>query len=70
MTTKELMKKYNIESNHTLDEYTEEYGDLYDSGELWDFSIKDARAGAIDLDPIMIYWCIGDRLYETTEYEG
>lgn len=70
MTTKELMKKYNIEDNHTIDEYMVVYGDLYNSGELWDLSIKDAKSGAIDLDPIMIYWRIGNRLYETTQYEG
>lgn len=48
-----------------LDEYMRRFGDAYNAGELWDFSKEDVESGAIELDPDMIYWEIGDRYYET-----
>lgn len=43
------------------------FGEQYDNGELWDFSLEDVNEGAIDLDVNTIYWEIDDRIYETSE---
>lgn len=47
-----------VEEGHTLEEYREKFGELYDEGELWDFSEEDFKGGAIEINPDMVYWKI------------
>ena len=68
MTRNELLKKSNIIKGHTIEEYYDTYGDLYDVGEVWDFSVGDIISEAVELDADMVYWYINGRIYETGEY--
>lgn len=68
MTRNELLKKSNIIKGHTIKEYYDVYGDLYDAGEVWDFSVGDVTSEAVELDANMVYWYINGRIYETGEY--
>lgn len=60
-----------IESGHTIEEYREKFGKLYDDGELWDFSEEDLFDGSVEINPDIIYWKIevdGEpRYFETCE---
>ena len=60
-----------IESGHTIEEYREKFGKLYDEGELWDFSEEDLFGGAVDINPDIVYWKIEvdgkPRYFETCE---
>lgn len=60
-----------IESGHTMEEYRERFGELYDEGELWDFSEEDFKGGAIEINPDIVYWKIevdgSPRYFETCE---
>ena len=60
-----------IESGHTIEEYREKFGKLYDEGELWDFSEEDLFGGAVDINPDIVYWKIEvdgkPRYFETNE---
>lgn len=60
-----------IESGHTIEEYREKFGSLYDEGELWDFSEEDFLDGAIEINPDITYWKIevdgAPRYFETCE---
>ena len=49
---------FRIEYGYSLEEYRELWGDMYDEGELWDFSFTDVVHGAIEPNPNMIYWAI------------
>lgn len=55
-----------IEFGKTLDEYMSKFGEAHNNGELWDFDAKEFGDGSIELDPNIVYWKIGDRIYETT----
>lgn len=55
-----------VETNHTLAEYIEKFGDAYDNGELWDFSKEELENGAVEPNKNIVYWEIDGRLYETT----
>lgn len=54
-----------IEDGHTEKEFFEKFGDAYNDGDIWDFSEDDLLNGAIEPDPAIQYWRIGDRIYET-----
>lgn len=54
-----------IVRGQTLKQYMLEYGDDYREGKVWDFALSDIQNGAIEPQKRMIYWLIGDRLYET-----
>ena len=54
-----------IEEGHTLDEYMKRYHNMYNSGELWDFSLDDLLHGAVERSEESIYWLIDGRCYET-----
>lgn len=60
-----------IESGHTIEEYREKFGSLYDEGELCDFSEEDFLDGAIEINPDITYWKIevdgAPRYFETCE---
>lgn len=60
-----------VESGHTIEEYREKFGELYDEGELWDFSEEDFLDGAIEINPDITYWKIevdgAPRYFETCE---
>ena len=60
-----------IEDGHTIEEYREKFGELYDEGQLWDFSEEDLMDGAIDVNPDIVYWKIEvdgkPRYFETCE---
>lgn len=64
---------WQVEDGHTLEEYRQAYGGMYDEGELWDFSEEDVKAGAIEAQPNMVYWRIvidGEpRYFETTKFD-
>lgn len=57
---------YKLVQGHTLEEYHAKFGEEYDNGKLWDFSLKDLENGAIEPENSVEYWQIGDRAYETT----
>lgn len=60
-------KKPKIKTGKTIEKYMAQYGEAYNNGDLWDFSVEDVNNGAIELDPDKVYWEIGDRIYETGE---
>ncbi len=65
---------WQVEDDHTLKEYRDNFGVAYDDGELWDFSEEDVKSGAIEAQPNMVYWKIkvnGDepRYFETTIFD-
>lgn len=55
----------NIETDHTMEEYMERFGEAYDNGELWDFQKEELFDGTIDYRWDIVYWEIDGRLYET-----
>ena len=56
----------NVERGHSTSEYFNlDFGNAYEEGDLWDFSLEDFESGAVEPDPEMIYWEIDGRLYET-----
>jgi hypothetical protein len=66
---KNLPFKY--EEGHTLDEYMELYGELYNNGDLWDHDIEDLiynweddDRGSNDFNAYDIFWLIDGRFYE------
>lgn len=64
--TKDInLDDYKIIKDKSFEEYLSLYKDAYKSGDLWDFSIDDVLSGAIELNSNIVYWKIGDRLYET-----
>lgn len=72
---KELEIKYGckFEEGHTHAEYEDEFGDEYENGELWDFSLEDIKTGAVEPQKGLVYWLIADRddetrVFETTEF--
>jgi hypothetical protein len=67
---------FHIEFELTLDEYRGLYGDQYNDGELWDFSLMDIwdKDKSVDANPNMRYWAIVDeykelRVFETYDFE-
>lgn len=61
-----------IEDGHTVSEYMKKYGDEYENGELWDYSLEDFKNGAIEPQKGLVYWLVKDRdgelrVFETTE---
>lgn len=64
-----IINDFHIELGHTIEEYNDLYGKEYENGEFWDFSIEDVENGAIEANPNMIYWQIGNRVYETYKFE-
>ena len=50
-----------IETRHTLEEL-----EKVRDNDCWDFSLEDFWSGAIEPQEGMVYWLIGDRIYETT----
>jgi len=62
--------KESIVKGHTIEEYMSMYGDLYRSGDLWDFAVSDVESGSIEIDPDKIYWEIDGRYYETPEMDA
>ena len=72
---KELENKYNckFEEGHTHAEYEDTFGEEYDNGELWDYSLEDIKTGAVEPQKGLVYWLIADRddetrVFETTEF--
>ena len=61
----DITKRANIITGNTLDDYMKKFGEGYNKGDLWDFSIEDVENGAIGLRDDIYYCKIGDRLYET-----
>lgn len=61
-----LRKHWKMDNTHTLAEYMSLFGEKYESGELWDFDYLEFLNGAIEPQEGMVYWKIGDRVYETT----
>ena len=57
-----------IEDGHSMEEYMSKFGELYNNGELWDFSEEDF-GDAIDVDPNIIYWKIKDKDGEVRYFE-
>lgn len=51
-----------IETGHTIEELHK--GSAWNN-ECWDFSLEDFWSGAIEPQEDMVYWLIGDRVYET-----
>lgn len=52
--------KYEI--GHTKSKWNDLFGNDPD---LWDFPISELLDGTIEPNPDIIYWLIGERLYET-----
>lgn len=61
---------FHIELGHTLEEYKERFGTLYEEGDLWDYSLEDVKTNAVEGDCNTLYWGIVVdnelRIYETT----
>ena len=58
-----------VEKGHTIEEYREKFGELYDEGELWDFSVEDFENGAVEPDPDKTYWLLEDEDGELRYFE-
>ena len=61
-----------IEDGHTVSEYMKKYGDEYENGELWDYSLEDFKSGAVEPQKGLVYWLVKDRdgelrVFETAE---
>ena len=65
-----FINNFHIEYGHTLEEYKEQFGTLYEEGDLWDYSLVDATNNAVEGDFDTLYWAIEVdeeiRIYETT----
>ena len=61
---------FHIELGHTLEEYKEQFGTLYEEGDLWDYSLEDAKTNVVEGNCNVLYWGIlvdeKIRIYETT----
>ena len=61
---------FHIELGHTFEEYKEQFGTLYENGDLWDYSLEDAKTNAVEGNCNVLYWGIVVdnelRIYETT----
>jgi hypothetical protein len=61
---------FHIELGHTLEEYKEQFGTLYEEGDLWDYSLEDVKTNAVEGDFNTLYWGIVVdnelRVFETT----
>lgn len=60
---------FKVEKGHTIEEYMELYGDLYDDGQLWDHDEEDLvigweEEGSTDFNPFDTFWLIDGRYYE------
>lgn len=53
-----------VETSHTLKEWNEHF--KKDDAILWNFPKEELLDGTVEPQPFMIYWLIGNRLYETT----
>ena len=64
---------FHIELGHTLEEYKEQFGTLYEEGDLWDYSLEDVKTNAVEGNCNLVYWgCVVNnelRVYETTIQE-
>lgn len=64
---------FHIEYGHTLEEYKERFGALYDEGDLWDYSLEDIKYNVVEGNCNVLYWGIlvdeKIRIYETTIQE-
>lgn len=49
---------FHIELGHTFEEYKEQFGTLYENGDLWDYSLKDAKYNAVEGNCNVLYWGI------------
>lgn len=49
---------FHIELGHTLEEYKEQFGTLYEEGDLWDYSLEDAKTNAVEGNCNVVYWGI------------
>lgn len=57
-----------VQSGHTLKEWKDYCNDTEtEDDRLWDFPIEELMNGAVEPNEDIIYWFIGDRLYETFE---
>lgn len=57
---------YKVEYGHSIGEYMDKYGALYDSGTLWNFPKEELEDGTVEPQEDMTYWEIDGRLYETS----
>lgn len=64
-----VINGFECETGHTLDEYKKLFGDKYDKGELWDFSVKDVEDGAIEKREDVKYWLLKDESGEERVFE-
>lgn len=55
----------NIEKGHTEEEYMELFGYSYNQGELFDVPIEEIFDGSLEKNDDIVYWLIGNRVYET-----
>ena len=64
---------FHIELGHTFEEYKEQFGTLYEEGDLWDYSLEDVKTNAVEGNCNLVYWGIVVdnelRVYETTIQE-
>lgn len=49
---------FHIELGHTLEEYKEQFGTLYENGDLWDYSLEDVKTNAVEGNCNVLYWGI------------
>lgn len=66
-----IINGFHIRYGLPLQEYMLRFGDAYDSGELWDFSLEEIENGAVEPNEDMVYWAIliddKVRIFETYE---
>lgn len=55
----------NIEKGHTEEEYMNLFGYSYNKGELFDVSIEEIFDGSLEKNDDIVYWLIGEYVYET-----
>lgn len=64
---------FHIELGHTFEEYKEQFGTLYENGDLWDYSLEDVKTNAVEGNCNAVYWGIVVnnelRVFETTIQE-
>lgn len=60
-----LLKNGFVFKIKTLEEFRSELGHLYDIGLLWDYCEGDVVEGGIELEHHVLYYVVGERLYET-----
>ena len=61
---------FHIELGHNFEEYKEQFGTLYENGDLWDYSLEDVKFNAVEGQCNVLYWgiVVDDklRIFETT----